>query len=326
MSTSLLLLELAALISPHRLHVRTPCTPHRCATARAVAVADSLLDIRREAEAIGLAGAELVAAKLGADVMKTKASRGDLLTEVDVAVQEIIEQRVRAKFPDHGFLGEESVAAGPKASADALRAALDASESEYLWIVDPIDGTTNFVQGLPLVGISIGVARRTSAGWELAVGCIVDPFSKLGRPEVFSAVAGGGATADGAPISVGDETLADAVVCTGFGPSEASLRPMVRGISAVGAKARTVRMLGSAAIMLAWVACGRLSAYFEADLNAWDMAAGVLLVREAGGVVTGLDGARWEVATRTLIASNAPAHAELQATLADAKVTGLDDV
>ena len=139
-------------------------------------------------------------------------------------------------------------------------------------------------------------------------------------------MAGGGATADGAPISVGDETLADAVVCTGFGPSEASLRPMVRGISAVGAKARTVRMLGSAAIMLAWVACGRLSAYFEADLNAWDMAAGVLLVREAGGVVTGLDGARWEVATRTLIASNAPAHAELQATLADAKVTGLDDV
>ena len=173
--------------------------------------------------------------------MKTKASRGDLLTEVDVAVQEIIEQRVRAKFPDHGFLGEESVAAGPKASADALRAALDASESEFLWIVDPIDGTTNFVQGLPLVGISIGVARRTAAGWELAVGCIVDPFSKLGRPEVFSAVVGGGATADGAPISVGDETLADAVVCTGFGPSEASLRPMVRGISAVGAKARTVR-------------------------------------------------------------------------------------
>ena len=101
---------------------------------------------------------------MGADVMKTKASRGDLLTEVDVAVQEIIEQRVRAKFPDHGFLGEESVAAGPKASADALRAALDASESDYLWIVDPIDGTTNFVQGLPLVGISIGVARRTAAG------------------------------------------------------------------------------------------------------------------------------------------------------------------
>ena len=85
-------------------------------------------------------------------------------------------------------------------------------------------------------------------------------------------------------------------------------------------------MLGSAAIMLAWVACGRLSAYFEADLNAWDTAAGVLLVREAGGVVTDLEGAPFKISTRPLLASNAAAHAELQATLAEANVVGLDDL
>ena len=99
---------------------------------------------------------------------------------------------------------------------------------------------------------------------------------------------------------------------------------MLRGMAAVGARARTLRMLGSAAIMLAWVSCGRLSAYFEADLNAWDTAAGVLLVREAGGVVTALDGAPHGIATRPIIASNRATHAELQATIAEAAVAGLD--
>ena len=201
---------------------------------------------------------------------------------------------------------------------------MSASRAEYLWIVDPIDGTTNFVQSLPLVAISIGVARSSSAsssGWELVAGVIVDPF----KEEVFTAQAGGGAFLNGEQVRVGTEGLADAVVATGFAPNEASLRAMVRGISAVGAKARTVRMLGSAAVMLAWVACGRLSAYFEADLNAWDTAAGVLLVREAGGVVTDLAGAPFEITTRPLIASNPASHVQLQETLAQAGVLGLDD-
>ena len=100
----------------------------------------------------------------------------------------------------------------------------------------------------------------------------------------------------------------------------------MRGIGAVGARARTVRMLGSAAIMLAWVACGRLSAYFEADLNAWDTAAGVLLVREAGGVVTDLAGGPFGIATRPTLACNAAAHAELRDTLVAAGVVGLDEI
>lgn len=292
-----------------------------CSRAMVVPGAD-MPAILRVAIAAGRASSETVRAKLGAEVLKTKASRGDLLTAVDGEVQAIIEQHVRAAFPAHAFLGEESVAAGAKASSEAIAAAMGASSSDFLWVVDPIDGTTNFVQSLPVVGISIGVARRCadSGAWELACGVIVDPF----RDEVFAAVAGGGATLNGAPIRVGDEPLADAVVATGFAPNEASLRPMVRGMLAVGREARTVRMLGSAAIMLAWVGCGRLSAYWEADLNAWDTAAGVLIVREAGGVVTALDGSAHSVATRPLLASNAAAHAELQAVLAAADVLGLD--
>ena len=280
------------------------------------------LDALRVAEAAGQAAAVVVRAKLGADVTKTKASRGDLLTEVDGEVQRIIEAHVADAFPSHAFLGEESVASGAKASANALRDAMDAHESGWLWICDPIDGTTNFVQSLPLVGISIGVVRRVDAGWELAAGVIIDPF----KDECFTATAEGGAYLDGSPISCDASALDNAVVATGFAPNEASLRPMVRGIAAVGARARTVRMLGSAAIMLAWVASGRLSAYFEADLNAWDAAAGALLVREAGGVVTDMAGAPWTISTRPLIASNHVAHAELQQVLAEVNVVGLDPV
>jgi myo-inositol-1(or 4)-monophosphatase len=322
--------------------------------------------VLRVAEEAGRAAATMVKARLGADVVKTKASRGDLLTEVDGAAERLIEARVRAAFPTHAFLGEESVAAGAKASAEAIAAAMDAafdgmgggaaSEAQssgsgsgsvsastssapgddWLWIVDPIDGTTNFVQSLPIVGISIGVARRRRGGsrdptvgggggggagvWEMAAGVIVDPF----KGEVFSTAARYGAFLDGVPIRVSTERLADAVVATGFAPNQASLRPMARGIVAVGARARTVRMLGSAAIMLAWVACGRLSAYFEADLNAWDTAAGVLLVREAGGLVTELSGAPFGIASRPLLAANAAAHAELRDTLVEANVIGLD--
>ena len=294
------------------------------AVARLGAPADTeLRAVLSVAEAAAREAAAVVAAKVGADVIKSKASRGDLLTAVDGEVQRLIEGRVRAAFPRHAFLGEESVGAGPEASAAALRAAVGAVDSEWLWIVDPIDGTTNFVQGLPLVGVSIGVARRIAGTWDLAVGVIADPFAG----ELFAATAGGGATLDGAPIRVGSEELVDAVVATGFAPTPRSLAPMLRGAAAVGARARALRVLGSAAIMLAWVACGRLSAYFEADLNAWDTAAGALLVREAGGKVSALDDGApaFDLATRAVLASNAAAHAELQKALAEASVHGLDD-
>lgn len=297
------------------MHVRHP--------AATMVELDALEAIQHTATEAAKRASKIIAAKIGADVISTKAGAKDLLTAVDGECQQVIESVVAAAHPSgHDFLGEESVPAGAKASAEALTAAMSGSDADWLWIVDPIDGTTNFVQSLPILGVSIGVAHRGEDGtWQLAVGVIADPF----RDEIFAACAGGGAYLDGARIYVGDETLSNAVVSTGFAPNERSLRPMVRGIAAVGARARTVRMLGSAAIMLAWVACGRLSAYFEADLNAWDTAAGALLVREAGGVVTDLQGEPFTIATRPMLASNPAAHAELVSTLTEAGVRGLDE-
>lgn len=280
------------------------------------------------AKSAAMEASALISSRVGAAVVKTKSNTKDLLTEVDSECQAIIARHILTAFPSgHALLGEEDVPPGKEAAVEVLEQQLS-GDATYLWIVDPLDGTTNFVQGLPMCGVSIGVARRRPgestdcAEWELLAGVIADPF----KDELFVASAGGGATLNGERLSVGSERLGDAVVATGFAPNERCLRPMVRGISAVGARARTVRMLGSAAIMLAWVACGRLSAYFEADLNAWDTAAGVLLVREAGGVVTDLRGDPFEITTRPIIACNAVAHAELRDVLAEAGVTGLDDV
>ena len=189
----------------------------------------------------------LIRDNAGADVVKSKANAKDLLTEIDAECQRVIERHVTAAHPSgHAFLGgirggwRQGLRRSPRRHHGCLR-------REYLWIVDPIDGTTNFVQSLPLVGVSIGVARREptpGAQWELVVGVIADPF----KDEIFTACKGGGTLLNGAPVRVDSSELSDAVVATGFAPNERSLRPMVRGISAVGARARTVRMYAHAGL------------------------------------------------------------------------------
>jgi myo-inositol-1(or 4)-monophosphatase len=293
-------------------------------------------------------GAAVMLDKLGADVVKTKANTRDLLTEVDPEVQRIIESAVSNAFPTHGFLGEESVPGGWEAGSEAIATLLETGP-DWLWIVDPIDGTTNFVHGMPvsffnictgdgdstdgvfcslqLSAISIGVAYKG----ELQVGVIMDPFAG----EIFSACLGGGAHVNFAPMRVGEEaTGEEAVVVTGYGALAESADAMIKGMKVrvisqspslpsvrvhiikypntnqlltftyvlqalTDYPVRSVRMLGSAAIMLAWVAAGRLTAYFECDLNAWDTAAGALLVREAGGQMTDLvTGEEYNLQTR----------------------------
>jgi len=183
--------------------------------------------------------------------------------------------------------------------------------------VDPIDGTTNFASGMPLSAVSIGVARRG----ELIAGVVYDPF----RDELFEALAGGETKLNGASVRVDDAAeIGEAVVAAGSPPSARSMAPSLRGVCAISPQVRTVRMLGSAAIMMAWVACGRLTAYFEPDLNAWDTSAGALLVRGAGGSVTGLDGSEYQLETRTLLCSNGATHSPLLSALQDANCVGLD--
>jgi len=149
---------------------------HGCALVEGVAVASHLEAIIQTATRAGREAGAIIAAKVGAEVVSTKAGVRDLLTAVDAECQATIEACVAADHPSHAFLGEESVPAGAKASAEALDAVMAASSADYLWIVDPIDGTTNFVQRLPLVGVSIGVARRRPRivgegdGWEIVAG------------------------------------------------------------------------------------------------------------------------------------------------------------
>lgn len=206
-----------------------------------------------------------------------------------------------ATFPDHNFLGEEDVPPGKEASAAALEAKL--SKEGWLWIVDPIDGTTNFVHGMPLCMPSVAATYNG----EVMVGVIYDCH----RDELFTAISGRGAFLNGEKITVGSQaTLGDAIVAMGSPPATESMAMSLKGVAALMPKVRTIRMLGSAALMLAWVANGRLTCYWEYDLSSWDISAGALIIQEAGGRFTDLEGNDFTLRTRKICASNGKIHDE----------------
>jgi len=273
----------------------------------------------RVAEEAARAGGDLIRANLGAASVDTKLNAKDLLTEIDPMVEREIQKRVRENFPTHDFLGEESVPAGPEASSNAIRALLEeGSTSDWLWIVDPIDGTINFVHSMPLSAVSIGVAYKG----EIVAGVIYDPF----HDELFSASRGRGAFLNGRAMMVDRQahSLEEAVIAGGSPPNPRAMGPCNRGTLALMPKVRTMRFLGSAAIMFAWVACGRLTGYFEADLNAWDIAAGAILISEAGGAITDIDGSPYQLTTRAVVCSNGLLHDEIRTILMKAGTRGLD--
>lgn len=242
--------------------------------------------------------------------VKTKSSLSDLVTEVDPACEALIRETILAAYPTHEILGEESVAPGSEASAEAANGV---AEAPHLWIVDPLDGTTNFVYSIPLSTVSIGYAE---AG-QLVVGVIYDPY----RNEVFYAVRGQGAhRADtdeivswlsqtdavlpGVDMSVSaTETIEEAVVSSGF-PTRGDMRHRTTEAGLLlTSRVKNLRALGSAALHLAYVSAGRLDAFWEYDLNAWDLAAGVLLVTEAGGVACDISQAAYTLRTRHIVAA-----------------------
>lgn len=254
---------------------------------------------------------ELIRARLGqARRVDTKSGARDLVTEVDRASEAAILGTLREAFPQVPILGEEGVSgAGAPTVADELDALPE------LWAVDPLDGTTNFVHGWPFVAVSIAYARRG----ELLVGVVYDPF----RDELFTARAGAGARLNGEPVQVdGCRRLADAMLATGFSPDPEWRRCNVEGLRALAPHVRTLRAAGSAALHLAWTACGRLSGFWENQLSPWDMAAGALLVREAGGRVTDTIGRPYRLATRHIAATSGAIHDELLYFLHEAGCTG----
>jgi myo-inositol-1(or 4)-monophosphatase len=242
--------------------------------------------------------------------VKAKSSPADLVTDIDQACERLIHERIVKDYPDHQFLGEESTLPGSLASMEATRKVVSA---KHLWIVDPIDGTTNFVQGMPLSVVSIAYAEQG----DVKVGAIYDPY----RKEVFYAVRGKGAfCANSAQIrewikhpsdslvgvrlaASAEERLSHSVVATGL-PSRAPHREAVTlaGLR-LSMQLKSFRALGAAALHLAYVAAGRIDGFWEYDLNAWDVAAGVLLIREAGGYVKELGHGQYHLGTRHIVAA-----------------------
>lgn len=248
--------------------------------------------------AAALAAAEeaaaLIVARAGADQVREK-ERADLVTAVDEAAERLIGERLRAGFPNDALVGEELSSA--------------AVSSGRRWIVDPVDGTTNFVHGHPFVAVSIALADDEG----LAVGVIHAPF--LG--EVFHAVRGGGAFLNGARMRVSRvDSFARSLLATGFPfkQGKGDLDAYMLLVADAVRSTQDVRRAGSAALDLAFVAAGRVDAFFEIGLGPWDVAAGMLLVAEAGGTVTGWPGdADTPLATGRVLASNGRIHAELEA-------------
>jgi len=228
----------------------------------------------------------------------------DLVTVADRTVEKLIRIQLSEAFPDHGVYGEEGT-----------RERLD---GEFRWYVDPLDGTTNFAHGFPQFCVSMGLEQRPSAlesaqkepglDGQMVAAVIYDPM----RDELYTAERGRGAWLNGKPIHVSRiPVLAEALISTGFPSRKRHDSPNIHFYHEFTLRSHGVRRAGSAALDLAFVAAGRLEAFWEFNLNPWDTAAGILLVEEAGGQVTGFAGQSFELNSQEVLASNGLIHAEL---------------
>jgi myo-inositol-1(or 4)-monophosphatase len=234
----------------------------------------------------------------------------DLVTEADLAAQEAIRAVLLGAFPDHDFLGEEDAAERKLAGLPPI----PPRRGEYRWIVDPLDGTANYVHKLQTFAVSIALQQ---AG-ELICGCVLDPMSN----ECFTATKGGGAQLNGLPIHVSTcERVERAMVAVSFSPNVPRGSIEITRFVEVLHAAQAVRRLGSAALNLCYIAAGRLDVYWATSVQAWDIAAGALIVREAGGIVTSIDGGPLDLERAELSASSTrPLHDEVMQLLRRAQV------
>jgi myo-inositol-1(or 4)-monophosphatase len=208
----------------------------------------------------------------------------DFVTKVDRWSESVIIKTIQEKFPSHAFLAEETLK-----QADA---------GTYRWIIDPLDGTTNYIHGYPVFSVSIALEY----GGEMLMGVVFDPL----RDELFHAVKGGGAFLNDKKISVsGTTTLANSLIATGF-PFKAKdmIEIYLSAFRKIFFEVSDIRRAGSAAVDLAYVAAGRCEGFFELNLGPWDMAAGSLLIIEAGGTVTDFGGGQDFLSTGNIVAGN----------------------
>jgi myo-inositol-1(or 4)-monophosphatase len=220
----------------------------------------------------------------------------DLVTDVDVASEQLVRRAIADVFPSHTVLGEEG---GTRGGGDG----------RYRWLVDPLDGTTNYTHGLPLFCVSIGFELEG----RLQFAVVNAPCQN----ELFVAEAGRGATLNGQPIHVSEVSeLTHAMLATGFPYDRGMLPRALRSFEVMSVAGQAVRRIGSAALDLCYVACGRFDAYWEHHVQPWDIGAGALLVLEAGGQLSGTDGSPFSVDGGQVLASNGRLHAAMLASLA----------
>jgi myo-inositol-1(or 4)-monophosphatase len=247
-------------------------------------------------ELVTTAGA-IQRARFGSVIRVEKKGAIDLVTEVDIEVERMARALLQSRFPDHDVLAEEMGGASATAS--------------HRWVFDPLDGTTNFAHGVPIFCASLAL----EIDGEAVVGAVFDP----NRQELFTAERGVGAWLNGAPIQVSSTaTVIDALLVTGF-PYDVhqTLDDVVGLFGAFVGRARAIRRLGSAALDLCWVGAGRMDGFWEERLQPWDTRAGALIVEQAGGRLSGLDGGPWDARGAHLLASNGHLHEQLLEIVAD---------
>jgi len=249
---------------------------------------DDVREFARVGEAVVREAGRYLRDNLGRRVEASYKGAVDLVTPFDLGAQEIVVGRLGAAFPSHGFLAEEGLARP--------------GSSDCRWIIDPLDGTTNFAHGLPIFSVS---AALECAG-RLVLGLVYDPM----RDEMFRAEAGRGAALNGVPVRVSAVSeLGRSLLATGFPYDVRS--SVVNNLDHWGrfiVRAQAIRRCGSAALDLCYVACGRFDGFWELKLKPWDMAAGVLMVAEAGGRVSDFEGRPFTLDAPGLVATNGRVH------------------
>jgi myo-inositol-1(or 4)-monophosphatase len=236
---------------------------------------------------------ELILRHLGklADTEVSNKERADYVTSVDRASEQLIIAAIRSRFPEHRILAEETIH--------------EADDHGYRWIIDPLDGTTNYIHSFPVFAVSIALQFRG----EIIAGVVFDPR----KQECFTAVRGEGAYLNGARINVPENVvLADALIATGFPfKQRALIEPYLEAFRRIFLQVSDLRRAGAAALDLAYVASGRCEGFFEIGLKAWDAAAGSLIIKEAGGTVTDFGGGKDFLQTGNIVAGAPGIHAAL---------------
>ncbi len=236
---------------------------------------------------------QILLEKFGRKINISMKGEINLVTEADLASEKLIIERIRSYYPKHAILAEES---GDAVLLDGV--------NTWKWIIDPLDGTTNYAHGYPCFCVTVALEHDG----EIVLGVTYDPT----RNELFAAEKGKGATLNNKPIRVSEtEKLGDALIVTGFPYNFKEKPDFTRHLTDFLLHSRGVRRDGSAAIDMAYVACGRFDGFWEEGLNPWDVAAGLLLIEEAGGQVSYYTGEKYNIYSPPILASNGLIHGEM---------------